>query len=71
MGITIRSGADNEIMRSANQIRSTDDIGDEIFEFLGVDRSRSEFVVRGAPYEGPLYDGDVVEIRTRANSKGC
>jgi len=70
MAITIKAGCGNQIERPAASIQSTDDIGPAIFAALGASSDNSEFIVNGQPYEGPLSDGDVVNIRQRANTKG-
>lgn len=37
---------------------------------LGFDASRVDTYVNGSKNEGSLYDGDVVELLTKANTKG-
>ena len=67
MDVTIKFGIGNQITRAIN---STGEISPSLIEALGADPARVQFYVNGAPYTGALNDGDVVELRTKANEKG-
>ena len=67
MAIKIQLGPGNSIEKNVSH---TDDIQDSWIEFLGGDPTNVEFVVDGAPYEGPLADGTLVSVRQRTNAKG-
>ena len=67
MAIKIQLGPGNAV---ETNISHTDDIQDSWIEFLGGDPTNVEFVVNGAPYEGPLADGTLVSVRQRTNAKG-
>lgn len=66
--VTIAFGPGNTIRKA---IFHTSEIAQAWIEALGADPSRVEFYVNGQPYSGPLSPGDTVELKTRANEKGC
>ena len=68
MNITINYGPGNSIVKD---IRDTSEIRESWVEALGADPSRVQICVNGQPYSGPLSEGDVVELRTKANEKGA
>ena len=53
------------LSRESNQTQSS------WIEALGADPDRVEFFVNGQPYSGALEDGATVELKTKANEKGC
>ena len=65
--VTISFGPGNSIRKP---ISHTNEITNAWIEALGADPGRVEFFVNGQPYSGPLSEGDVVELKTRANEKG-
>lgn len=66
--VTISFGPGNSIRKP---ISHTNEIAASWIEALGADPGRVEFFVNGQPYSGPLSEGDVVELKTKANEKGC
>ena len=66
--VTISFGPGNSIQKP---ISHTSEICQSWIEALGADPSRVEFFVNGQPYTGPLSAGETVELKTRANEKGC
>lgn len=66
--VTITFGAGNDAERNA---RHTDDLRRDgtLYQYLGASRENTEFLRDGAPYSGPLNDGDRLTLVTRANSK--
>jgi len=68
VNVTISYGPGNSIRKL---IASTADIQTGWMEALGADPARVDFLLNGAPYHGALSEGDVVELKTRANEKGC
>ena len=65
--VTISFGPGNSIRKP---ISHTSEITNAWIEALGADPGRVEFFVNGQPYSGPLAEGDVVELKTKANEKG-
>ena len=66
--VTISFGPGNSIRKP---ISHTSEITNAWIEALGADPGRVEFFVNRQPYTGPLSAGDTVELKTRANEKGC
>ena len=66
--VTISFGPGNSIRKP---ISHTNEITPAWIEALGADPARVDFFVNGQPYAGPLAEGDTVELKTRANEKGC
>ena len=65
--VEIRYGHSNSIRRP---ITHTSEISRDMVEGLGGSFENVEFLKNGATYAGPLEDGDVVDCRQKANSKG-
>ena len=66
--VTISFGPGNSIRKP---ISHTSEITNAWIEALGADPGRVEFFVNGERYSGPLSEGDTVELKTKANEKGC
>ena len=66
--VTIQFGPGNCIRKP---ISNTNQTQSSWIEALGADPDRVEFFVNGQPYSGALEDGATVELKTKANEKGC
>lgn len=66
--VTIQFGPGNCIRKS---ITNTNQIQSSWIEALGADPDRVEFFVNGQPHSGVLENGTTVELKTKANEKGC
>lgn len=66
--VTVGFGIGNSAER---QVGHTDDIRRDraLYQFLGTSPDNTELTKNGQPYNGPLHDGDSIEIVTRANRK--
>lgn len=66
--VTVKHGASNQITVDVN---NTADIRENasLAQVLGVDFPRVDLVVNGSVYDGPLYDGDVVQTQVKSTVK--
>ena len=64
---TIRYNTDSV----SRPISHTDEIGADIYSFFGTSSERVETRLNGVSYVGPLTDGDIITLVSKANSKAA